>query len=297
KDDRILPYILELGNSESPIHRYYYLEALKYIEDDRVTVHLNKLLHDPSPAIRSEAIEVVGKMNLKEKEAIVLNMAKKDSNYEVRKYGILYAKDKKLSYRRDIFQSGIFDKHPEVREVTVDAFEQFKNSSYSSFVSKAMEKENLSYLRLKMIDSLLAMKNHGGGLGLIAALKFDRTEEVRVKAAYATAKLNARIAIPSLIQSLSKESSVPVKIEVVKTLGIMKEKSAIPALLTSLKNSNEDLSLRKATLSSLDQIDDPRVMPVIFDLIEDETTDFQKNMKEFLREMLYRYHGGKFKKA
>jgi HEAT repeat protein len=297
RDDRILPYILELGNSESPINRYYYLEALKYINDERATVHVSKLLQDPSPAIRSEAIEVVGRMNLKDRETVVLNMARKDSNYEVRKYGIVYAKNKQLKFRTEIFQSGIFDPHPEVREVSTEAISQFKQSSYSPMVSKALEKEDLPYLRLRMIDALLSMNSHGGGMGLIAALRLDPTEEVRKRAAFATGKLGAKMAIPSLIESLNKDTSVPVKVEVVRTLGVMKEKSAVPALLNKLKNSSEDSGLRKETLSSLEQIDDPKVMPIIFDLIEEESTEFQKNMKEVLRSMLYRYHGTKIKRT
>jgi HEAT repeat protein len=292
KDDRILPYILELGNSESAIERYYYLEALNYINDERATVHVSKLLNDPSPAIRSEAIVVVGRLGIKEKEAQVLNMAKADSNYEVRKYGVQYASSKNLRHRSDIFKKALLDSHSEVREVSLLAVQRFKDSSYANTISYALELENLSFLRSMMLDTLISVRNHGGGRGLIATLQKEESAEVRKKAAYATGVLSARMVVPALIANLSSEQDVLVKIEVARTLGVLKEKSAVPMLLTKLKQSSENLDFRHQMLSSLDQIDDPRVMPVIFDMIEEESTDFRKDMKEFLRNMLYRYHGG-----
>ncbi len=291
KDDRVLPYILELANSDSSLHHYYYLEALNFINDERLTIHINKLLNDPSPAIRSEAITVISRLGLKEREFQVLNLAKSDPNYEVRKYGILYATDKKLSNRLDIFQKGLLDPHPEVREVSTEAILLFKNPTYAPFLSKALELESLSYLRSKMLDALIAIKNHGGGGGLIITLQKESNESVRQKAAKATGILKAKIVVPTLLDVLNKDSSVAVKIEVTKTLGILKEKSSIPTLLSKLKQPSENLELRNELLSSLNEIDDPKVMPIIFDMIEEEPTEFRNKMKEFLRTMLYRHHG------
>jgi HEAT repeat protein len=291
KDDRILPYILELANSDSPIHHYYYLEALNFINDERLTINVNKLLNDPSPAIRCEAITVISRLGLKEREVQVLNLAKSDPNYEVRKYAILYATNKKLVTRLDIFQNGLLDPHPEVREASIGAILLFKNPTYAPFLSKALEVENLSYLRSQMLDALIATKNHGGGSGLSATLYKDPDESVRQKAARVTGILKAKMVLPTLLDVLNKDPSVTVKIEVAKTLGTLKEKSSIPVLLSKLKQPSENLELRNELLSSLNEIDDPKVMPIIFDMIEEEPTEFRNKMKEFLRTMLYRHHG------
>ena len=73
---------------------------------------------------------------------------------------------------------------------------------------------------------------------------------------------------------------------------MLKEKSAVPVMLSKLQ-TNEANELRSEFLTALNQIDDPKVMPVIFDLIDLENTETIKTgMKHLLRTMLYRYHGG-----
>ncbi|HMV45440.1 MAG TPA: HEAT repeat domain-containing protein [Leptospiraceae bacterium] len=292
KDDRALPFILELGSSDQPILRYYYLESLNYINDERASMHVAKLLTDPSPAIRSESIVVIEKLGLKEKLNSVLAMATNDSNYEVRKTAVVSLKNQRSKFPTTVYQKTIFDSNREVRDVTVDAITTIKDPSYAKFISAAMEKENLSPLRLKMVDSLLVLNNHGGGFGLSAALKNDKDSEVRAKAALAIGKLKATPVVRDLVSSLDQEKVVNVKIEITRSLGSLKEKSAVPVILKKLQ-TNEANELRSEFLTALNQIDDPKVMPVIFDLIDLENTEIIKTgMKSLLRTMLYRYHGG-----
>jgi HEAT repeat protein len=292
KDDRALPFILELGSSDQPIHRYYYLESLNFINDERASMHVAKLLTDPSPAIRSECIVVIEKLGLKEKLNSVLTMATNDSNYEVRKTAVVSLKNQRSKFPTTVYQKTIFDTNREVRDVTVDAINSIKDPSYARFISAAMEKETLSPLRLKMIDSLLILNNHGGGIGLSVALRKDVDSQVRSKAAFAIGKLKATPVVRDLVSSLQVETVVNVKIEVTRSLGSLKEKSAVPVMLTKLQ-TNEANELRSEFLTALNQIDDPKVMPVIFDLIDLENTEMIKTgMKQLLRTMLYRYHGG-----
>ncbi len=292
KDDRALPFILELGSSDQPINRYYYLESLNYINDERASMHVTKLLMDPSPAIRSECVIVIEKLGLKEKLNSVLAMATNDSNYEVRKTAVVSLKNQKSKFPTTVFQKTIFDSNKEVRDVTVDAINTIKDPSYARFISAAMEKETLSPLRLKMVESLLILNNHGGGLGLSAALLKDQDSQVRSKSAFAIGRLKATTAIRDLVSSLKEEKVVDVKIEVTRSLGVLKEKSAVPVILSKLQ-TNEANELRSEFLAALNQIDDPRVMPVIFDLIDLENAESIKTgMKQLLRTMLYRYHGG-----
>lgn len=293
KDDRAIPYILELGNSEKPIYRYYYLEALNYMRDDRLSLHIPRLLNDPSPAIRSESIVAIEKLGLADKMNQVLAMATNDSNYEVRKFAVVSLKNQYSKFHTTVFQKTIFDPHKEVRDVTVDAINKIKDASYAKFVSTAMEKENLSFLRFKMIDTLLLLNNHGGGTGLSVALRNDSDSEVRSKAAYAVGQLKAKNVVPDLITSLELEKVVAVKIESTRALSVLKEKSAVPVILSRLQDEAEATNLRSEFLTALNNIDDPQVMPVIFDLIEVERKDpIRIEMKSLLRTMLYRYHKG-----
>ncbi len=292
KDDRTLPYILELGNSEEPIKRYYYLEALNFIADERANIHIPRLLNDPSPAIRSEAIVAIEKLGLKEKLTQVQNMATTDTNYEVRKFAVVSLKNQRSKFSSSVYQKTIFDSNSEVREVSIDAIHIIKDVNYAKFVSSAMEKETLSSLNMKMLDTLLHLNNHGGGQGLAVVLKKDKDEDVRTKAAIVIGNLKASVAIPVLIKSLISEQVVKVKLAVTKSLGNLKEKTAVPMILNRIQ-TNEPDELKLEFLTTLDKIDDPKIMPVIFDLTEEnKLKNIHAPLKQLLRKMLYRFHGG-----
>lgn len=297
KDDRCIPYLLELAYSKKPIFRYYYLEALRYMDpdDERFATNLGILLEDESHAIRSAAILAMERYKGKDRSGQLVLMATNDVNYEVRKYAVISIKNQNLKTRSYILKNTIQDKHPEVRDVTIDAINFFNIKHFAKNISDAMEVENKSYIRLKMINSLLYLGNHGGGKGLSVALRKDHSVEVRSKAAYAAGVLGAKNIIPDLTAALRQDKSEPVKIEVAKTLGVLKEKSTIPAVLDSLSDSKESVKLKLELVSTLDSINEPAVMPIIFDLIEAEPIDNLKvSLKSLLRRMLYRYYKPKF---
>jgi hypothetical protein len=298
KDDRVIPFILDLAFSEVPIERYYYLEALRYMNpnDDRLTANLPLLLYDASHAIRSECFSVIERYKLTDKYSNHLKqMAISDGNYEVRKYAILSIKDQNLKNMSYILKNTIQDTHHEVRDVTLDAISKFNVGYFAKNVSDAMEVEDKSHIRFKMVDTLLHLNNHGGGRGLAVALQHDPQENVRVHAAYAAGVLGAKKIIPELLESLVKDKSDPVKIQIARTFSVLKEKSTIPTVIDTIGNSQESVPLRLELVSALDSINEPAVMPLLFDLIESEPKeDLRSSLKGLLRRMLYQYHKPKF---
>ena len=298
KDDRAIPFILDLAFSEVPIERYYYLEALGYMnaEDDRLTANLPILLYDTSHAIRSECFSVIEKYKLSDKYSNHLKqMATNDGNYEVRKYAIISIKNQNLKSMSHILKNTIQDTHFEVRDVTLDAISKFNINYFAKNVSDAIEVEDKSHIRLKMVDTLLRLNNHGGGRGLAVALRHDESEDVRVHAAYAAGVLGAKKIVPELLESLLKDESDPVKIQIARTFSILKEKSTIPTVIDTIGNSQESVPLRLELVSTLGSINEPAVMPLLFDLIESEPKDdLRYGLKGLLRKMLYQYHKPKF---
>jgi HEAT repeat protein len=290
KDDRALPYLMELGNSSKAIERFYYLEALNYIIDERASIHISKLLTDPSPAIRIEAINAIDKLNLKEKQNHVLTMARKDQNYEVRKIATIYTKNKKLKYRQEIFKDGLDDDNSEVKKEVLLAISSFQDPNYAKSVSNYLEKESDPYLRSLGLDALNSMNNHGGGGGLARILLNDNNIENRKKAAYLTSKLNAKNLIPTLLKSVEVDPSIAVKIEITKSLGLLKEKSAIPIFINSIASQKEDNSLKLEMLMALEKINEPKIIPILYDIVENDNTELKDQMKSIFRDMLYKVH-------
>lgn len=291
KDDRIIPFILELANSPKPLFRYYYLEAMNYIQDDRAMHNISILLTDPSPAIRSECIVVIEKLNLKEKINHIVSMATNDSNYEVRKTAVLSIKNQKLKSKSAVLAKTLKDKNNEVRIATIEAINEFKDKAFAKNVSEALMKEPLTDIKILMINSMLNLKSHGGGAGLSFVIKNASEIEVRRLSAKASGTLLAESTSPALLYSLKNEKEDIVRIEVARSLGLLKVKNAIPTFLDELELEKGSQSFRKEILLSLEKIDDPRVLPEIFDIIETtKDLEIKTTMKGFMRKMLYKFH-------
>jgi len=291
KDDRILPYILELGNSDNPLYRYYYLESLEYINDERANLHVPKLINDESAAIRYEAIKLMDQLQIKEKENNILLLAKNDPNYEVRKVSIVYAKNRKLKNRINIFIEGLEDSNYEVREASLDSIHSFKEPSFAKYVSNFLEVEENPILKLKAIDSLISMKNDGGGNGLAAILLHDKNSDVRMMSALAIGNISTQKKLTNTLnESLNFENDINVKTEIIKSISKKKEKSSIPSLINKIKDPRETVQIKLVSLKALEEINDPNVLPELFDLIESQK-DISQELRSFVRNMLIKFHG------
>ncbi len=291
KDDRILPYILELGNSDNPLYRYYYLESLEYINDERANLHVAKLINDESAAIRYEAIKLMDQLQIKEKENNILLLAKNDPNYEVRKISIVYAKNRKLKNRINIFIDGLEDSNYEVREASLESIHSFKEQSFAKYVSNFLEVEKNPILKLKAIDALITMKNDGGGNGLAAILLHDKNSDVRMMSALAIGNISTQKKLTyTLNESLNHENDINVKTEIIKSISKKREKSSIPSLINKIKDPRETVQIKVVSLKALEEINDPNVLPEIFDLIESQK-DISQELRSFVRNMLIKFHG------
>jgi HEAT repeat protein len=295
KDDRVLPYILELGNSDNPLHRYYYLESLNYINDERANLHVTRLLNDSSAAIRFEAIKIIERLQIREKDNIILNLTKSDSNYEVRKISMLYAKNKMLRSRSNVFKDGLEDPNIEVREVALESIKFFKDNSYAKSVSSFLENERDTFLKLKAIETLVSLNSDGGGNGLVSILFNDNNSDVRKKSAFALGTIsNTKTLAETLNKSLLRENDIGVKEEIIKSIRKKKDKSSVSVLIKKLKDPTENTTIKLEVIKALDSINDPSTLPEIFDLI-DSQLEISIELKSYMRLMLNRFHGNKSK--
>lgn len=295
KDDRVLPYILELGNSENPLHRYYYLESLNYINDERANLHVSRLLNDSSAAIRFEAIKIIDKLQIKEKDNLILNLTKNDTNYEVRKIAMLYAKNKMLKNKFNVFKDGLEDPNIEVREIALESIKFFKDNNYAKSVSYFLENEKNTFLKLKAIETLVSLNSDGGGNGLVSILFNDGNSDVRKKSAFALGTIsNTKTLAETLNNSLLKENDIGVKEEIINSIKKKKDKSSVSVLIKKLKDPTESTTIKLEILKALDHINDSSTLPEIFDLI-DSQLEISTELKSYMRSMLIRFHGKKLK--
>jgi len=84
--------------------------------------------------------------------------------------------------------------------------------------------------------------------------------------------------ITRLIQILETDSSYKVRMQVVITLGKLKDKRAVPALIKAL--GDENYTVRGVTCASLALIGDARALPDLKRVAKDDSNEFVKNQAE-----------------
>ena len=286
KDDRILPFVLELGNSENALEKYYYLETLSYIDDERAYLHIHKLINDNSPTIRYYSISILDQFQIKDTENLILAHTKNDTNYEVRKIAITYAKNRSLKKKVNIFKDGLEDTNREVREISLDSIYSFKDPSYARYVSKFMEVENDPILKLKAIETLMVLNNDGGGVGLTSLLQFDKNKDVRKKSAQAIGLISVQKSSSDVLnKSLQQEDNIEVKLEIINSIGIKKDKSSVPFLIEKLNNNSETVKVKIESINALYNISDTTYLPELLDIME-EQKEIKDDLRKFIKAML-----------
>lgn len=294
KDDRILPAILQLGSSENPLFKYYYLESLRYLHDERAFLHTGKLLTDPNPTIRFMTIKVLSTFPMKDNEQSVLNLAKNDPNFEVRKASLEYGMTTGIK-KHPAVQYALQDSNKEVRETALQLISKSGDKLYASPVSKYLETEPNPVLQVRAIEILLQLKNDGGGLGLTSMLLGSSDTNVKKLSAFALGELSKTPQSSSVLnRSLESERNYEVKKEVIRAISKKKDRSSVALLIGKIKDMGENLEIRKESILALKEISEPQTLPEMFDLI-DEHKEIQEELKEYVRYMLSKVYSVKNK--
>ncbi|MCK4802752.1 HEAT repeat domain-containing protein [bacterium] len=110
----------------------------------------------------------------------------------------------------------------------------------------AQDPEGNRWQRREAIRNLGVKKDREGVSELIHSLKNDRDDNVRAFAALSLGKIKDKSSVGALIEALNDERLV-VKIEAIRALGEIGESQAIPTLLPLMENSNPRLRYEVAS--------------------------------------------------
>lgn len=290
RDDRAIPYLMQLANSSRPIYKYYFLEAIGYYRDERFDSFLFNMITEESPGVRSKALQTIVKLNLQNKFFIIPQKALEDPNYDVRKHSINIIKKNNLKQYSYVLSKSIFDSNYEVRNATVNAIVKFKEKNYAKFIAEQLKKENVDPLKLKMIDALVNLNNHGGGQGLVAVLD-DNNEKVRSKSVHAISLLGLNSASKNIIEVFKNEKNHTVKMDFIKAMGILKDSDFSLSLIQILNSPQEKIDLKKLAIISINQIDDDKILLELFTVYEAEKqVELKSMMSDVIKQLLKRHH-------
>ncbi|EQA45799.1 HEAT repeat protein [Leptospira broomii serovar Hurstbridge str. 5399] len=287
KDDRAMPNVLDLANSPNPIYREYFLESSVWIKDERVQNLINKFSSDESPALRRKFISILQKNNLQDTRGLIPKMAASDEDEDVRLQALEILKDRKNRQYISLFYKGITEQNHDLRAVCVEALFPFIDKSGAKAVSEQLSRETVNSLKIRLIDLLLELGNHGGGQGLITVLENDKEPFLRSKAAEAVGKLGFNPGSTDLKRILDKEKNIDVKLSILRAVGDLKEKTTVPALITFASNKKEKLALRLQAVDTIRIIGDPECLPGLFDAyVFEKTPEVKQELERATRELL-----------
>ncbi|WP_235596838.1 HEAT repeat domain-containing protein [Leptospira alstonii] len=287
KDDRALPILLDMSLSKDPVQRMYFLESSLIIKDERIQNQIHKLANDESSGVRKKYLIAINRLGMSEKFSQFQKSATNDPDDDVRMVALEILKNKKSRQHISLFYKGLTDPNPDIRRISLEALLVFQDKQGAKTISDQLTKEENTFLKARMIDLLLDLGSHGGGQGILAVLTNAEEAELRTKAAYAVGKLGANTSTAELTKILSEEKENNVKWQLIRSLGELKDKNAVPALLVLARNQKEKLNLRIEAVVTIRTINDPDSLPSIFEayVSENEKT-LRTELENTIREIL-----------
>lgn len=112
------------------------------------------------------------------------------------------------------------------------------------------------------VDQLLAKKNIRG---LLKALGYQKTQQVRAAAARALGELQNQSSVEPLIAAL-KDSEIDVQIAAIQALGMLKDQRATQALIALLRSQNA--IIQEQAVRALGELGDQRAVEPLIDILE-----------------------------
>nr|WP_232380460.1 HEAT repeat domain-containing protein [Leptospira ainlahdjerensis] len=287
KDDRALPILLDMSLSKDPVQRSYFLESSLIIKDERIQNQIHKLSNDESSGVRKKYLIAINRLGMTEKFSQFQKSAIGDPDDDVRLVALEILKNKKNRQNISLFYKGLSDSNPDIRRVSLEALLIFQDKQGAKAISEQLTKEDTLFLKARMIDLLLELGNNGGGQGILAVLTNGEETELRTKAAYAVGKLGANTSAIELTKILSEEKENMVKWQLIHSLGELKEKNAVPALLVLARNPREKLNLRLEAVATIRTINDPESLPSLFEAyVSENEKSLRLELENAMREIL-----------
>ncbi|EMY78657.1 HEAT repeat protein [Leptospira weilii serovar Ranarum str. ICFT] len=287
KDDRALPILLDMSLSKDPVQRMYFLESSLIIKDERIQNQIHKLANDESSGVRKKYLIAIHRLGMTEKFSQFQKSATSDPDDDVKMVALEILKNKKSRQHISLFYKGLTDPNPDIRRISLEALFVFQDKQGAKTISDQLTKEENTFLKTRMIDLLLDLGNHGGGQGILAVLTNGEDPELRTKAAYAVGKLGANTSTVELTKILSEEKENNVKWQLIRSLGELKDKNAVHALLVLARNQKEKLNLRIEAIVTIRTINDPDSLPAVFEAyVSEKEQALRTELENTIREIL-----------
>jgi len=258
------PIISALGDNNRNV-RVVAARLLGEMKNPKATIPLIQALEDPEADVREAAAEALKK--IKDPKAIApLVHALKSNNAHVREYVVktlgAFQDHRAIEPMMDV----INDKDPKVRTAVVEVLGDAKDPRSADLLVKALSDFDEG-VREKTAESLGKIGSRQAVDALLLRVESDEVNRVRVAAGKALLSMDwkpkdekqqgwscvinrewskcldvGQAAVDALMQEMSKQDS-PVKLQIARTLGGLRDPRSIPFLLQYMEESKQEKNL------------------------------------------------------
>lgn len=282
-DDRMMPVILALGQSKSPIDRIYFLEALNHLYDVRFRKLVISMIEDENKSVRIYAIKCVNNNELKEALPVLRRLAAKDDNTESRKMAITSLVLFKDTQSGTMLTGLLREEDREIKAEAIKALRELKYSNAAGPLSDMLARDESSSIRHAVLDTLISFKKTGNASSIKHLIKNDPDLKIRIKAVYAIGIAGeSRDAAETLSGALLDED-YRVRGEACNSLGYLKKSGASEILINQIK-TDRSRYVRTAALYSIVRINDQKNVLKLFDIYSvEEDRVFRELLRGIIR--------------
>jgi HEAT repeat protein len=287
-DDRLFPVILGMVNSDNPVHRIYFIEAMNFLYDRRFFPSLTGMLKDDNKSIRIYVLNCLKENRIIESIGLIRGSALADKNDEVRIAAI-----EAIGAMRDVNSMGTLtmtlnDRNRDVRRESAKSISLINSPVSVNTLSLRLLVEDDSEIKELMLETLAVLKRVGDVRGLEKILLTDGSLGLRVKAAYVLGYSGGQQAFTALQKAL-RDSDFRVRAEACNSLGNYRNRQALASLFDVLEKEDQ-VYVKSAALYAVKRINDKSSLMGLFDLFSREHDPvFRELLHNAIQEYIRRY--------
>jgi HEAT repeat protein len=284
-DDRLFPIILKMADSQNPVHRIYFLEAMSYLYDRRFFNSIVNMMRDESKSVRIYTIACILKNRLSEALPQIRSSAMSDQNNEVRLSSISAIGEFKDSGSMHVLQRTINDDSKDIRLESVKAIASIGITNAIFPLSSRLFIEEDNEIKSLIMEVMASNKKTGDIKGLEKIITSDHDARMRIKAAYLIG-ISFDTRAQSILLSKLADPDFRVRAEVCSSLSNYRNRQVATAL-ADLMAKELDRYVRTSALYSIKRIGDKTSLIRIFDVYSKEKDSlFRDILRHSIREAL-----------
>jgi len=280
-DDRMFPFILQMGDRENSLSKIKFLSAMEYLYDKRFFNTIISYLSSTNKTVQIYTLKLIYINKIHEALPQVRKLLSTNVNNDVKIEAIKIIGKMKDYPSQYLLAKCLGNQSIKIRKNTALALKKLKSHSTIYSIYQRLKVEKNDEIKDILLDIIIAVKKTGNISALNKILLGDKNFRLRIKAAYSLGVIKDFKAIKILEQGL-KDSDYRVRAETCNSLGKYKNLETTKILLKQIK----DDSVRYVRSAALFELEKFRTRNIIIPLFNQYTEEYDIIFKAMLKKVL-----------